>query len=516
MRGVRGRRCGIVAAVRAKSVPFLVALGAAAGEAVAQPAQVSLDLGGVPLELTLIPAGSFREGSPPEEAARRDDEGPRDVTLTRAYYLGVVPVTRGQFARFVAETSYRTESETGRSGGFGLEGGALVQRPSFNWRAPGFAQDDTHPAALLTFTDAERFLAWASQRTGRPLRLPTEAEWERACRAGTSTAWYTGDTIELGRAAGWFNEGTPVGTRPVRGRLPNAYGLFDMVGHVQQWVDDWYAPLGTEAVTDPHAVTPDPSLTPSRRVLRGGSWLRPVAKGRCAARERATPGSRNADTGLRVAMDGSAGDAPTPPPPPPPPPPPAPVPDLPSQPDASQGSSGGLGLGAIFAIGAAVFAALFAVGRSLKKRTQTAPDDGHRPGGGAVGHQDVQVSAAPDGFRVFAPPHRAGQRAHVEYRVQGRQMTKWVVLDPAPSGQFVYTGAAPEAVVLIAVAVATRGGSGGRHGHGGGHGSGHHDSHFGGHTDSHFGGHNDSHFGGHGGHDDPAPMPVYQGPPSAY
>lgn len=485
--------------MKATKLHLLLAALTAAGEAYAQPAQLTLDLG-VPLELTLVPAGSFRQGSPAEETDRRDDEAPRDVTLARAFYLGVVPVTRAQFEVFTASAPYRTESEVGRSGGFGLEGGRLVQSPRYTWRAPGFAQDGAHPAVIVTFDDAQRFLAWASGRAGRRLRLPTEAEWERACRAGTSTAWYTGDTVDHGRAAGWYLEVPPVGTRPVRDRLPNGYGLFDMVGHVQQWVDDWYAPYGSAAATDPHVAQPDPAVAPPpRRVLRGGSWLRPVAKGRCAARERATPGSRNADTGFRVAMDASEGlvevvavpPASTPPPAAPPPELNAPPPDTSSDVWGVFALVGGL-----FATGAGLVAALVLRGR---RSAGAAPD--RRAKGGAVGARQVRVVPAADGFRVFAPGHLAGQRAHVEFRQGAQQRAMWVELErSAQVGQFVYTGATPEGLVVLAVEAAS--------GHGASHGDdgSHHDSH------GHFGGHDD-----HGStHDEPAPMPTYQGPPSAY
>ncbi len=254
-------------------------------------------------------------------------------------------------------------------------------------------------------------------RGARRLRLPTEAEWERACRAGTSTAWYTGDTVEQGRAAGWYVEVPPVGTRPVHDRVPNGYGLFDMVGHVQQWVDDWYAPYGSAAAADPHVMQPDPAVAPPpRRVLRGGSWLRPVAKGRCAARERATPGSRNADTGFRVAMDASQGLVEVVPVPPASTPPPAPpLPEMHPPPDTGSDVWGVFALvGGLFATGAGLVAALVLRGR---RRAGEAPD--RRAKGGAVGAQDVRVVPAGDGFRVFAPPHRVGQRAHIEYRQGG-------------------------------------------------------------------------------------------------
>src|SRR5262249_28038373 len=144
---------------------------------------------GVDLTVVRIEPGQYQQGSQESETGRGPDEKRRNVTISKTFYLGKSPVTRGQFARFVADTGFRTEAEKGNSGGFGYENGKLVQRKEFTWRTPGFSQTDNDPVVTVTWNDAQAFLNWLSRKTGSKFELPSEAQWEYACRAGTDTPY---------------------------------------------------------------------------------------------------------------------------------------------------------------------------------------------------------------------------------------------------------------------------------------------------------------------------------------
>ena len=235
---------------------------------------LAIDLGNdARLESVLVPKGSFLQGSPATEPGRSSDETQRHVMLTKNFYLGKYPVTVGQYAQFIKETGYKTEAERGSSGGFGFDGKSLVQQKQFNWRNPGFQQTDSHPVTLVTYDDAQAFVRWLAKKSHREVSLPTEAQWEYACRAGTTTVYYSGETAGDLQDIAWYRTNAGSGTHPVGEKQPNRFGLYDISGNVYQWCRDWYGPYEGENVNDPEESRSD-RTKPARRVQRGGSWLK--------------------------------------------------------------------------------------------------------------------------------------------------------------------------------------------------------------------------------------------------
>ena len=185
----------------------------------------------------------------------------------------------------------------------------------YSWRNVGFEQTDEHPVINLSWNDAVAFCKWLSRKEGNTYRLPTEAEWEYACRAGTTTRYYSGDDPEMLAKVGNVADATAkakfpywkwtikasdgyVFTSPVGSFRPNAFGLYDMHGNAWQWCTDWYGEKYYAA-----SPTDDPSGPDSgeHRVLRGGSWFDGACFTRSATRDWITPFNRHYLTGFRVA-----------------------------------------------------------------------------------------------------------------------------------------------------------------------------------------------------------------------
>ena len=269
------------------------------------------------MKLKLIKAGTFMMGSPKEEEGRWDNEGPQhEVEITEAFYMGAYPVTKGQFAAFVKDDGYQTDPEKDGKGGYAFDTATAQweQKPECTWRHPGFSQEDDHPVIEVTWNDATAFCAWLSKKESKPYELPTEAEWEYACRAGTKTRFWCGDTLaslkgneniadaslrEKCPRANWtvaWLDGYAF-TSPVGTFKPNPWGLYDMSGNVDQWCADGYGPYQYGYIKDPKSKASENS-----RVLRCGSWNFHPSDCRPAFRRGSDPAGRNVDIGFRVVL----------------------------------------------------------------------------------------------------------------------------------------------------------------------------------------------------------------------
>ena len=257
------------------------------------------------MRFVLIPPGSFLMGSPPGEKGHQGNELQHQVTLTKGFYLGVHEVTRGQFARFVQATGYRTQAEIMGGGRF-WTGSGWNTDPHVNWRTPGFEQSDDHPVVCISWNDAVAYGAWlsAQDRNGRRYRLPTEAEWEYACRAGTATAYCSGDGQDALKNVGWCSydgKWNSAGRTISVGQFQaNGWGLCDMHGNAYEWCQDGFGeyPKGDQ-------VDPEGNTRGSARVLRGGCWGRDPQNCRSASRIGHGPDARDHHLGFRLAAGGT-------------------------------------------------------------------------------------------------------------------------------------------------------------------------------------------------------------------
>lgn len=428
----------------------LLALFALAS-AQAQTPSLKLDLGaGVQMEMILVQPGSFTQGSPANETGREADEGPqRRVTITRPFYMAKFPVTRGQFARFVESTRFRTEAEIGQSGGFGVVDGRLVQQKPFNWRNPGFEQTDDHPVVIVSAFDAAAFCKWLTAKSGRLCELPTEAQWEFACRAGTTLARYA----EPVDAVAWHRGNGLSQTHPVGEKKANAWGFHDFYGPVWQWCRDWYAPYPAGAATDPVQTNQNLSDKP-RQVLRGGSILSDVSHSRSAERYRNDARSRNADNGFRIICSTTQRAVPAVPPPveaPRPSSPPASHVEF----DSPESQGGGSFFGWLFRLAIPLFIGFMVLRKVLSffggaaRPTAISPDMTGSQAAALLSSMPPPLThrfafnLTDDGFFITGPAEAVGSMLHYECVVGGRTIADEIAFTPGPQGQFIFTGQRP-------------------------------------------------------------------------
>ncbi|MHB8520380.1 MAG: formylglycine-generating enzyme family protein [Limisphaerales bacterium] len=237
-----------------------------------------------PTNMVFIPPGTFRMGSPTNEVDRNDDEGPQTaVTISRGFWMGKYLVTQGEYAAVMGSNPSRFNTNN------------------------GFSEDLSRPVETVTWLDATNYCGVLTQReraagriaTNSVYRLPTEAEWEYACRAWTSTRFSYGDDPGYTNFTNyaWYDDNSGGTTHPVGQKLPNPWGLYDMHGDVFEWCQDYY-----DAYPGGIALDPQGPATGSHRVIRGGSWLHSVWFCRSASRSDFIPDSGYFSNGFRVVL----------------------------------------------------------------------------------------------------------------------------------------------------------------------------------------------------------------------
>ena len=314
-------RIGRLAALALAVAP--VVAGAADARA---PGSAFRDCEGCP-DMVVLPAGAFVMGTPTAARAHGVAAAEADavvVTLPRAFALGRTEVTRAQFARFIADSGYEPR------------GGCRTWEPAlgrFNensrrgWRDPATpaAPADRHPVSCVSFADAQAYVQWLARASGKRYRLPSEAEWEYAARAGATALRPWGDdaaagceqanTYDLSTDAAFRFGWPPAGCRdgqpdvaPAGSFTANAFGLHDLIGNLREWVQD--CATGSYAGRPRDARAWEWLGGCRQRVQRGGSWLSPPEESRSAARFAADAADRSDDAGFRVAMDLDAREPP--------------------------------------------------------------------------------------------------------------------------------------------------------------------------------------------------------------
>lgn len=272
--------------MKPRALAFLVLLASESFHGTRAGAEIVIE----GIRLCWCPPGTFRMGSPPDEPGRRPDESRVEVTLTRGFWLGKYELTQGQWKRVMGQVPGPLNAGVG----------------------------EDFPVYWVTFLQAEEFCRRLTAQAGASgdlpdgwaFRLPTEAQWEQACRAGTSTAFAFGDTLSDRQAnLGKPYDGTPTGVpgsaaTPVGSYPANPWGLHDMHGNVFEWCRDWYhaaLPGGTDPDLSGRKGSPNRDGSYSR-VRRGGAWMDPATFCRSALRLRYEPERSSDHLGFRVAV----------------------------------------------------------------------------------------------------------------------------------------------------------------------------------------------------------------------
>lgn len=264
----------------------------AAGEVKFDAYTVELPYTEVTFEMLPIPGGTFQMGSPEDEADRQEDEGPQHPVTVEPFWMGKCEVTWDEYDTFRYKLDVQRRELAGLDANEKDIKADAMTRPTKEYRDMTFGMGhDGYPAICMTQLAAKAYCEWLTEITGNYYRLPTEAEWEHACRAGTTTAYSFGDDPDMLDEYAWYYDNADEAYQKVGQKKPNPWGLHDMHGNVAEWTQDQYIPdfystfPTDKAIANPIAVVK--TLYP--RVVRGGSWYDDPDFLRSASRQKSDP-----------------------------------------------------------------------------------------------------------------------------------------------------------------------------------------------------------------------------------
>ncbi|MGD8501260.1 MAG: SUMF1/EgtB/PvdO family nonheme iron enzyme [Phycisphaerales bacterium] len=245
----------------------------------------------ISFNMVLVPDGTFVMGSPDNEPDRKDDEGPQHDVRVDPFYLCTTETTLELFTAYYQETvsakkDFDALQEAQQNKGqAGKEDVDAITGPTPVYGDLTMGYGKKHPAMGMTWHNAMTFCRWLSKKTGKKYRLPTEAEWEYACRAGTKNLFGSTNATEQLKDYAWYEATADSETYEVGKKKPNALGFYDMLGNVREWVYDFYSPTAyKDAAKETPVVNPKGPKTGKVHVARGGDYSCPVGDLRCAAR----------------------------------------------------------------------------------------------------------------------------------------------------------------------------------------------------------------------------------------
>jgi len=279
------------------------------------------------IDYKLMKSGEFFMGTAESHPERHADERSHKVILTVPFYIQTTPITVGQWRKFISETNYKTGAEeygayhySGdrdlsndyKTQGFPPEKSGWQIDKKINWKNPGFSQADDHPVTCISYNDTQAFISWLNSKEKAVHRLPTEAEWEYACRSGSMTSYYFGNNAELLEKFAWFEKNSDQKTHPVKSFSPNAWGLHDMHGSVWEICQDLcrfdpekqvvISNTYRENISDPVCQVGD------LRICRGGSWQTFADACRSGYRYRVKPNRSSTSLGFRLVKEFSSSE----------------------------------------------------------------------------------------------------------------------------------------------------------------------------------------------------------------